>query len=252
MNSPTKPEPWLIITMQRCGGTSLSQFLDACSPFDTAQDEPFLRARQYGFATQRHRENPDIARLTGDLYSVLKKRENIKHCLCTAHPDITNILLDLAHDMNRPVILLLRHDEIARFRSLMIAKSTKLWFRNRPKIFNTRLQKLKSGEATAKPINLEKAASRMGHFLDLKNQTLAHIDQIKLSPLHIFYEDFYQPQTLAQNAIDLAKQLGMDCAPDAPHLARLLSIDPNKHRAQIEQLPPNLPAFDEMLKKLQP
>ncbi|PIB25653.1 hypothetical protein BFP76_00525 [Amylibacter kogurei] len=252
MNSPTDPEPWLIITMQRCGGTSLSQFLDACSPHDTAQDEPFLRSRQYGFTTQRHRENPDVDRLKDDLGSVLKKRENIKHCICTAHPDITNILLDLAQELNRPVIMLMRHDEIARFRSLMIAKSTKLWFRNRPKIFNTRVQKLKSGEVTAKPINLEKVASRLIHFMELKAQTLAHIEHIGLSPIRIFYEDFYRPETLAQNAIDLANRLGMECAPDAPHLKRLMNIDPNKHRADIEKLPPNLSAFDEMLKNMQP
>jgi hypothetical protein len=120
----------LILTVQRTGGTSLTDALCLAMGADSAAHEPFLTPRQWGWVTLNHRENGgDNGKLLRDMQSVLAEGVIVKHC-CELHDDKFNrMLIDVAGGLGYRFLVLFRESELDRLMSRIFARRTGIFFK---------------------------------------------------------------------------------------------------------------------------
>jgi hypothetical protein len=125
--------PFVIWTMQRTGGTSLTELLMALSEHRAADHEPFnfgRDPRQFADVSRHFSETGDAPALRQALNRIFAGRYLIKHCY-EFHPAAFNReLLNATVPTPYRHIHLLRRDELSRLISKFIAQSNGTWFKD--------------------------------------------------------------------------------------------------------------------------
>ena len=125
--------PFIIWTMQRTGGTSLSELLMALSEHRAAEHEPFnfeRDPRQFAAVARHWHEAREIAALRQGLNRILADNYLIKHCYEFHAVALNRELIQASVGTPFRHIHLLRRDELSRLVSKFIAQSNGTWFKD--------------------------------------------------------------------------------------------------------------------------
>ena len=124
--------PFLIWTMQRTGGTSLTELLMAMSEHRSAEHEPFNWAkkqpRQFWPITEAWNTTHNADVLRGSLEGLFAQRYLIKHCYELLSMSFNMHLMQAAVGTAYRHVVLRRRDEPSRLVSKFIAESQVSFF----------------------------------------------------------------------------------------------------------------------------
>ena len=214
--------PFIIWTMQRTGGTSLTELLMAMSEHKSADHEPFNRDRQFGAVTIAWSEAKDEAALRHALAGILAERYLIKHTYELRDMTINLALMEAAGRSYRHVFLY-RRDELARLVSKFVAQAHGTWFTGD---YASRVySRIQEGERKLGPLPVAKVVAAYRRGRAMTEEILASFGDLDLAPFSLAYEDLYHGER-------------------EPRLARLgelfefLGFSPEaveRHRANVEE-----------------
>lgn len=209
-------KPWLILTLRRTGGTSLTAFLAGISPFPSIEHEPFNIDRLFGPVTRAFRDTQDPDALRAGIAQALgddpAKRPNIKHCFDVVPPALTAELIRACAARGYAILLYTRSDEARRLRSLFLALSTGAWGGAEARRI---YPEIRAGRISPKPIGEQAVRRRLAEDrkrLALVKNQLAQ-EGIAHSRRH-FEELFGAGVESAVEARKLAAEMGSEVAPD--------------------------------------
>lgn len=218
--------PWLILTLRRTGGTSLTTFLSAASSFPTIEHEPFNVARTLGAITKAFRETDDTEAMTRAIRAALAHRPNIKHCIEIIPLELTRALIDICNDLGYRFIVMTRRDEARRLASLFLAVATGAWG---PDAAEKIYPQIISGDLTPEPIDLKKLQHRVSTDFHSVGRTLSLLRNRNIDYPWLLFEELYFGDTpIEQQARTLATGLGIDIAADDPRLLAFAERDGQK------------------------
>ena len=209
--------PWILLTLRRTGGTSLTAFLQSISRFSGVQHEPFNPDRQFGWITRGFRKSDDLAWLDEQVGSVLASRPNIKHCLDIARPQVTRALIERGHALGYRFLLLTRRDEVARLTSLFLALSTGAWgAKQARKIYPQIIE----GALKAAPIDLSTVETQVKTDFYLLGRTLTYLRNRQIEHDWMVFEEIYETPAIArEKARQIAATLGLTIQAGDPRLS---------------------------------
>lgn len=237
------PRPWLIITKQRSGGTSLTKFLSAISPNQTAEHEPFNTGRAYEHVIPLLTDQNDPDAMATAVSDILDKGENIKHCYCQTPLALTQSLIEQARDRGYQIMRIERLNEKARQRSRMIAQTSELWGRADELRFKRRFKRFKSGELKVHSIPVAKLRAIITDHAQ-RSDRVTHM--LAISPyIDLTFEAFYTSDTPTPiAAAKLADQLGLADYMTQDALYHLEKEKPAQKRKRLLEMIENLEEAD--------
>lgn len=121
------PRPFVIWTLQRTGGTNLTQRLVEKSGLPGTEHEPFNVGRIYGGVTAAWRESRDRIALARSVTDIAHKGQIIKHCVETVPWDVTHAFADATVQAGYRHLFLYREAPRDRLLSLHFARQTGVW-----------------------------------------------------------------------------------------------------------------------------
>lgn len=209
--------PWILLSLRRTGGTSLTSFLQSVSSFEGVQHEPFNPDRQFGWITRGFRETDDLAWLHEQVGTVLASRPNIKHCFDIARPEITRALIVRGHALGYRFLLLTRRDEAARLISLYLAFSTGAWGAKEARRIYPQIAE---GRLKAAPIDLSALETQVRTDFYLLGRTLTFLRNRQIPHHWLVFEEIYDsPAVARRKAREIAADLGLSIGEGDPRLA---------------------------------
>lgn len=236
--------PWIILTLRRTGGTSLTAFLSGISKFPSIEHEPFNVDRTLGQITRDFRENGDIPAMEKAVAEALEDRPNIKHCFEIIPIEITRALIEEAQRRGYHFMVLTRRNEARRLASLFLAISTGAWGSDHAQDI---YPKIISGDLTPQAIDLSLIQKRVridylsvGHTLSLLRNRGITYDWL------VFEELYFGKTPIEKQAFDLATKLGIALDEDDPLFAEF-SANEGQKSGSIAGYVEN---YDEAVKRL--
>lgn len=184
--------PFVIWTMQRTGGTSLTDLLMEMSEHPKAEHEPFnwakKKPRQFWPITEAWGNTKNEIELHKSLDEIFAERFLIKHCY-ELHGMPFNIhLMNAAAKTDYRHILLLRRDEAARLISKFVAEGQGTWFKDyAKKVF----KEVAHGQRKLGPLPVERVISHYKQCRENTAQIRANLKRLGVDCLEVFYEDLY-------------------------------------------------------------
>lgn len=239
--------PYLILTLRRTGGTSLTSFMQDVSDFPRLQHEPLNPDRVWGDIARSFAADEQQEALRAALAARLEQRPNIKHCFEIVAPRITQALIEACAERDYGIFLLTRANEASRLQSLFLAQATGAWGpREAARIY----PRILSGEVRLDPVDLQavrrrhaRDASMLGHVLRM----LRH----RRIPYHwlLFEEVYARDGEIAGRVCDIAMQIGVQIDHDDD---RLINFAQTSGQVSADILPylPNRDAFESLLEEL--
>lgn len=214
-------KPWVIMTLRRTGGTSLTTFLSRVSTFPTIEHEPFNKFRLLGNVTQAFRDTGDISGLEASIGTALEKRPNIKHCIEVVPIEITRALIDAALERDYHFIVLARRNEARRLSSLLLAQATDVWDREKASEIYPRIV---SGEIKPTPIDLDSVQGMVRQNALAMGRTLTMLRNRGINFDWLLFEELYEAaDPVEKQALDLARRMNIEVAPDDPVLSEVFA-----------------------------
>jgi hypothetical protein len=205
--------PFLIWTMQRTGGTALTDLLFSLSEHKKADHEPFIwdrpKPRQFWPIVSAWRQTEDLEQLNNSLDAIFSEKYLIKHCYELNRLDFDIHLMNAAIRAGYKQIMLLRRDEYSRLISKYIAESEGTWFKDHArKIFDD----VSAGNHHLSPLPIDKIVE---HYLHCRNATSSireNLVALGVPFKEIYYEDLYTGPAEKRLALahDLFDFLGFD------------------------------------------
>ena len=212
-------KPWLILTLRRTGGTSLTSFLAKVSRFRTIEHEPFNPNRRLGVITDLSRPGADPGALTRAMSDALRTQPNIKHCFEFLPIALTEALITQADRQGYGILLLTRRDEARRQLSLALAMATGAWG---PEEAARIYPAIVAGEITPPAIDLAALRARVHQDYAALGQVLALLRARRIAHDWLLFEELYaRPDALPSKLVAIASGLGVRVAPDDPRLQGL-------------------------------
>ncbi len=175
-------KPFIIWTLQRTGGTNLTQRLIERSGLPFAEHEPFNPERQYGDITKQWRETKDQAQLVGSIQAIIARQEIIKHCVEMVPWAVTAALADASVQADYQHLFLYREASRDRLLSLHFAQNTGVWG---PK------GKLKP-DAEIEKIPVTKLVQHEQESIQILHKLWQYLTSQGISPLALSYEELYK------------------------------------------------------------
>lgn len=217
--------PFFIWTMQRTGGTALTDMLFTMSEHNKTDHEPFhwgRPPRQFWPIISAWRETEDLDQLDRSLDKVFSNGYLIKHTYELNEHELNEHIMHAAARADYKHILLLRRDEYSRIVSKFIAESQGTWFQDYAKqVFD----EVSAGTRDLSALPVEKIVE---HFRLCQSAT--KFMRESLSGLQepfkeIYYEDIYRgsDEKRRSNTSDLLSFLGFN------------SRDISNHKSLIEK-----------------
>lgn len=241
-------KPYLILTMRRTGGTSLTSFLGKVSAFSSIQHEPFNKKRVWSTLKTEYVDRYDSEAFAEALNEVLGTRPNIKHCVELVPLELTTALVRACFDRGYRMFVLSRRNEAARLRSLFLAQATGVWGkRQADKIY----PEIITGNVALPPVNLKmvKRRARIDGQAITAVRDFLHAQHIEYTEL--VFEDIYAKDGgLPARARVIAARLGIEVAPDNPALDRVMT-SPNQASTEVFRLLPNAAEFEAALEAIE-
>ncbi len=236
--------PWLILTLRRTGGTSLTTFLSAASSFPTIEHEPFNVARTLSHITRGFRQTGDTEAMTQAIRAALVQRPNIKHCIEIIPLELTRALIDICNELGYRFIVMTRRDEARRLASLFLAVATGAWG---PDAADKIYPKIIAGDLVPDPIDLRKLQHRVSTDFHSIGRTLAMLRNRNIKHPWLLFEELYFGDTpVEEQARALAGDLGIDIAADDARLQAFAERDGQKSSS----IAPYVENYDEAVARL--
>ena len=212
-------KPWLILTLRRTGGTSLTGFLARVSRFRTIEHEPFNPERRLAHVTALSRPGADQAALMQAMSEALQERPNIKHCFEFLPFALTAALVTQACRLGYGIVLLTRRDEARRQLSLSLAMATGAWGQtDAARIYPA----IEAGEIIPPAIDLAALRARVRQDYLALGQVLALLRARRIAHDWLLFEELYdRPDRLPDTLVAIASGLGVQVASDDPRLQGL-------------------------------
>ncbi|HEV2299990.1 MAG TPA: class I SAM-dependent methyltransferase [Stellaceae bacterium] len=215
-------QPFIIWTMQRTGGTSLTDLLMEMSEHEPAEHEPFNRDRQFGQVTIAWGSTKDEAALRRALADILAQRYLIKHTYELRDMRLNLALMEAAGQSYRHIFLY-RRDELSRLVSKFVAQANGTWFKG--DYASTVYGRIQEGERRLAPLPVAKLVGAYRRSRAVTEEIRASFNGLDLSAFTVAYEDIYQGERAARLArlAEMFEFLGF--SPEAVE----------RHRASIEE-----------------
>lgn len=179
------PPPFIIWTLQRTGGTNLTQRLLERSGLASTQHEPFNIGRVYGDITKKWMETKDDAELARSTRGIAAKRAVIKHCVEMVPWEVTRALADATVQAGYRHLFLYRVNALDRLLSLHFAQKTGVWGPNMKK--NALLD-----ESLAEPIPQDRLTKHEEDCVSRLSQTWHYLLSQGHRPVALSYEEIYR------------------------------------------------------------
>ncbi|MBV9756866.1 MAG: sulfotransferase family 2 domain-containing protein [Alphaproteobacteria bacterium] len=182
--------PFLIWTIQRTGGTSLTELLMDISEHRKADHEPFnwrKSPRQFAAVAQHFAETRDEAALAASLDDIFGQKYLIKHCY-ELHPELTRPLMQAAARAGYRHVHLLRRDEMSRLFSKFVAEANGTWFKDySSKVYGDIL----AGRRKLNPLPVKKMVEQFEYCRSETDAVRHYMRECSVESLAITYEDLY-------------------------------------------------------------
>ncbi|QBF34245.1 hypothetical protein [Thalassococcus sp. S3] len=238
--------PYLILTLRRTGGTSLTTFLSEVSSFATKEHEPFNPDRVWGGITEEFKRTKNVDLLRSKLGEALQSRPNIKHCIEVVPGVLTQELITACHERQYRLMLLTRRDETSRLISLFLAQSTGAWG---PDEARQIYRNIMAGQTKPNPIQLHEVKQRYLLDAGILGQTLSVLRYKEIPYKWLVFEELYKGQTpIETQAIEIAKYLGLRIEAEDPNLATF-SNQPGQNSKVIEPYVPGIAEARDILSR---
>ncbi|MFI3154973.1 MAG: hypothetical protein QX199_02325 [Methylococcaceae bacterium] len=203
-NPTTKAPPFIIWTLQRTGGTNLTQRLVDRSGLMCIQHEPFNLGRLHGQITQQWIESKDESALAKDIQEIVAQQVIIKHCVEIVPWEISRALADATVHSDYRHLFLYRKNALDRLLSLHFAQKTGVWGPNMKK-------EIVPEEAKELTIPVDKLINHELKCVKLMQQTWQHLISHGAHPLALSYEELYRAdlKQATQALLPILKSLGL-------------------------------------------
>jgi hypothetical protein len=220
--------PFFIWTIQRTGGTSLTELLMKMSEHKAVEHEPFNwryhKPRQFGAVARNWVETQDLPTLQAALHAIFSEHYLIKHCYELHGTPLNVQILRAAAKTNYRHILLLRRDELSRLASKFIAEANGTWFKDyADQVYagiasqKRKLQPLPVGEVVATYEHCRRTTDRIREVLnrlDANRREIWYEDiftgdrETRLANLHeLFHFLGFTPGTIAAHQDDIEEKI---------------------------------------------
>lgn len=234
--------PFLIWTLRRTGGTTLTTLLTALSDHPGTEHEPFNPDRHFGAVTRHWRAQQDAARLRADIEAALAPRPVIKHCYEIMPPALNRTLMEVSTERGYRHVILDRRDEADRVLSLELAKITGAWGSEAA----TRIYaEIEAGTGTLAPLDIEGAVAHLRYCHKRRGEIRDLLVASGQRPHVIYFEDVYRdPQAGRAQVGAVLEFLGIDPADHPDYEARLTEalLTRGQNSARIMSAVPNIEA----------
>ena len=185
--------PFFIWTMQRTGGTALTDLLMEMSEHRSAEHEPFnwsrTSPRQFWPVAEAWNRNHDGEALAGSLEAIFAQNYLIKHCYeLFAAPFNEHLVQALAKTPYRHVHLL-RRDECARLMSKFVAEAQGTWFRDYArKIY----AEIADGTRALEPVPVSDMVRHFHHCRRATETVSGWLTELGPDARLVYFEDLYE------------------------------------------------------------
>jgi hypothetical protein len=187
--------PFIIWTMQRTGGTSLTELLMALSEHRSADHEPFnfgRDPRQFAEVARAFSETGDAPALRQALSRIFAGRYLIKHCYEFHAPPFNRELLNGSVPTPYRHIHLLRRDEMSRLVSKFIAQSNGTWFKDYARSVYSQIR---SGERKLPPLPVPQMVKQYQQARQFADNMRQRLRGAGVPMLALDYEDLFMGET---------------------------------------------------------
>lgn len=202
-NSTTKAVPFIIWTLQRTGGTNLTQRLVDRSDLICVQHEPFNAGRMYGHITQQWLASHDQSALVKDVQEIADQRVLIKHCVETVPWEISLALADATIHSGYQHLFLYRKNARDRLLSLHFARETGVW--------GPKMNKEADDNTEIQAIAVDNLIAHEHKSIGLLQRVWQHLISQGVHPLALSYEEIYRvkPEQAIETLLPILKALGL-------------------------------------------
>lgn len=202
-NSTTKSLPFIIWTLQRTGGTNLTQRLVDRSDLTCVQHEPFNPGRLYGHITEQWIASNDESALVKEIQEIAAQRVLIKHCVEIVPWAISCALANAAVGLGYQHLFLYRKNARDRLLSLHFARETGVWGPN-----------MKQGvdeNTEVQAIAVDKLIAHEHKSISSLQRVWQHLVSQGVRPLALSYEEIYRvnPEQAVETLLPVLKALGL-------------------------------------------
>lgn len=213
--------PFIIWTLQRTGGTNLTQRLTERSGLPGTEHEPFNPGRIFGHVTEQwiRDKNPD--RLRRAMEEISQRGVIIKHCVETVPWEITEALARASASAGYRHLFLYRKNALDRLLSLHFAKKTGVWGPNMQKFASLTGAWEADSHATpeavgkaafAEAVPVQKMVKHEKSCVQILTRTWDALNALGATPWAIAYEDIYRtadPEQPVHILLPVLRYLGM-------------------------------------------
>jgi hypothetical protein len=212
VDANNKLSPFVIWTLQRTGGTNLTQRLVERSGLAATQHEPFNRGRVYGEVTQAWIDNNDEVALARSMLEIATRRGIIKHCVEMVPWEVTRALIKATTQVGYSHLFLYREQARDRLLSLHFAQKTGVWGPNMKK---EEIQE----EVLAEPIPIERLLRHEEKCVNRLEKTWRLLVEQGAHPVALSYEAIYRstPETAGKKLKPVLESLGLASTPAEDH-----------------------------------
>lgn len=212
--------PFVIWTMRRTGGTTLTDLLMSISEYPKIDHEPFNLDRTLGSVAKRWYDTRDVAQSRKDLTEALQARPLIKHCFEIHGPKFNRLLLETVQQMGYRHILLTREDEVSRILSLQLAEATGVWGKMGAE---EGYAKFLADGAPELSFDIPASQEHLEHCFDSWGWLERELQSLDIKPFRLKFENLYSSITAGKQTLR--------------HVFDYLDFDPEtfaEHANQIE------------------
>lgn len=232
--------PFIIWTMRRTGGTTLTDLLMEFSDRPKLEHEPFNFNRQLGPIAKEFRTTKDVPTLKAKLREVLAQGPSIKHCYELGSNEFNRVLMELTTELGYHHIVLTRNDEVGRLLSLELAQITGVWGKHGAQ---DHYRAVNEGAVQLPPLNVDELLRHQRVCRNMTREVEANFARLGISPTRIAFEHVYSdPEAGRERVRAIFKVLEIVPA-DSGHFEAELNIalrEKGQNTAAIYAAVPNL------------
>lgn len=213
--------PFIIWTLQRTGGTNLTQRLTERSGLPGTEHEPFNLGRVFGHVTEQWARDKNPDQLRRAMEEICKRGVIIKHCVETVPWEITEALARASASAGYRHLFLYRKNALDRLLSLHFAQKTGVWGPNMQQF--ARLTGARESNPHASPdatgmevlaeaVPVQKMVKHEKSCVQTLTRTWHALNALGAKPRAIAYEDIYRtadPEQPVHILLPLLRYLGM-------------------------------------------
>lgn len=242
-SSTTKDIPFIVWTLQRTGGTNLTQRLMDRSNLMSIQHEPFNLGRLHGEITKQWMETKDESVLAEEMLNIATRQIIIKHCVEIVPWEITCALANAAAGFGYQHLFLYRKNARDRLLSLHFARETGVW--------GPKMKKELDENTEIQPIDVKSLIAHERKSIVSLQRVWQHLVDLNIEPLALSYEEIYSVDAdqAIKNLLPILKKLGLsqDIKNDSAFAMEVIGRGDQGTRKQYQ----NIPGISELEEALQ-